>query len=119
MPTPRSDEEVTGRDILDGWRRITSSMSEQQRLNWTEAALIKYFAPPYNKEYKKTFPSPAHKTYSDCYDLDLNTVGFVLDTSEVLGVKLYSEAPRSWRHIGQFVLHSIEERRSMFDFSSD
>ena len=54
---------------------LMTGISEQQQINFTEAALIRYFSPSYNKEYKDTFPSPAHKTYSECYDLDIKLSG--------------------------------------------
>lgn len=82
--------------------------------------MIKYFKPSYNLDYKRTFPSPAHKTYSECYDLDLNLVAFEMETSEAIGTRLYSdEAPRSWIHMAEFPLHDAAERRHMFDFSSE
>jgi hypothetical protein len=93
--------------------------SWQQQINFTEAALIKYFQPPYNKKLRDTFPSPAHSTYSECYTLDLNTVAVELQTGET-HLHFYSEsAPASWFHIAQFPLHSIEQRKSMFDFTVD
>lgn len=105
-------------EIRETFQRLRSPVSEQQRLNFTEAALIRYFAPPYNKEYKRTFPSPAHKTYAECYDLDLNAVAFEMETSEVLRTRLYSETvDRAWWHTAEFPLHDPAVRRSMFDFS--
>ena len=115
-PVPEGPDD----DVVGDFHRLTSPISEQQRVNFTEAALIKYFAPPYNKEYKDTFPSPAHKTYSECYELDLNAVGFELETSEVLRTRLYSKTvTRAWIHAAAFELHSSADRRSMFDFASD
>jgi hypothetical protein len=114
-PVPGDEDE-----LVNSYRRLTSPISEQQRVNFTEAALIKHFEPPYNKDYKNTFPSPAHKTYSECYDLDLNLVGFELETGEVLRTRLYSASvPRSWTHVRAFPLHDPAERRHMFDFAPD
>jgi hypothetical protein len=107
-------------NVAEDFHRLTSPISEQQRLNFTEAALIKYFAPPYNKDYKESFPSAAHTTYSECYDLDLNAVAFEFETSEVFRTRLYSKAVhRSWVHVASFELHSPADRRSMFDFAPD
>ncbi|HTM65535.1 MAG TPA: hypothetical protein VL093_04395 [Flavipsychrobacter sp.] len=92
-------------------------ISEQQKINFTEAALIKYFQPPYNKTYKDSFPNPAHSTYSECYDLDINSVAIELDTHSAIGVSLFSQTvkPIFPAHMHDFLLHSAEERRSMFD----
>jgi hypothetical protein len=61
---------------------VHSEISEQQAINFGEAALIRFFAPRYNKRFKDTFPNPAHKTYAECYDLDLNMVSVELDTED-------------------------------------
>lgn len=92
-------------------------INEQQKINFTEAALIKYFQPHYNKIYKDSFPNPAHKTYSECYELDINSVGFELNTYEAINCFMYSQAakPAPW-HMEQFLLNSQEERKNMFDF---
>lgn len=92
-------------------------INEQQKINFTEAALIKYFQPPYNKIYKDSFPNPAHKTYSECYDLDINSICIELQTSDIVNCMFFSESiNRSPIHMKDFQLHSTEERRSMFNF---
>ena len=91
-------------------------INEQQKINFTEAALIKYFQPPYNVIYKDTFPNPAHKTYSECYELDINSIGIEMHTSEMINCSMYSESvKKSHYHYHNFLLHSPDERRSMFE----
>jgi hypothetical protein len=87
----------------------------EQQINFTEAALIRYFEPEYNSIYKNSFPNPAHKTYSDCYDIDLNMISVTIQTNDI-GCQLYTNkvAPK-WTHIAAFPLHSAEERKAMFD----
>lgn len=93
-----------------------TDISEQQKINFTEASLIKYFQPPYNTIYKNSFPNPAHSTYSECYDIDLNAVNVEVQT-EYLGIRLWSEIVKpKWVHLCSFPLHSSEDRKSMFDF---
>ena len=110
---PQTTEAEDDEHIGDALR---TGVTEQQRINYTEAAMIRYFQPQYNKIFKDTFPSPAHKTYAECYDLDLNAVMVELD-SEPLGSRLFSaqRAP-SWTHFIAYELHSRDERMSMFDF---
>jgi hypothetical protein len=95
---------------------VSEPVSEQQRINFTEAALIRYFEPEYNVMFKGTFPNPAHTTYSECYDIDLNAVSIEMDT-EGLRHRLWSQKiPRTWLHLHNFPLHSAADRKSMFDF---
>uniref|UniRef100_UPI00404A45EB hypothetical protein n=1 Tax=Fulvivirga sp. TaxID=1931237 RepID=UPI00404A45EB len=93
-------------------------INEQQKINFTEAALIKYFQPPYNVIYKDSFPNPAHSTYSECYDLDINSVCIELNTSESVNIQFYSETVEKdpW-HMKDFLLKSKEERKSMFEIT--
>ena len=95
---------------------IHTGITEQQQINFTEAALIRYFEPEYNKTFKNSFPNPAHKTYSECYSLDINAVCVELQTEEIR-VQLWSpKVPPEWIHIARFPLHSREDRQSIFDF---
>jgi hypothetical protein len=96
-------------------RALRTEVSEQQRINFTEAALIRFFEPRYNKMFRTNFPDPTHKTYRECYDLDLNMVCAELETED-LHLRLYSAAqPRAWRHFATFPLHDPAERRYMLD----
>jgi hypothetical protein len=96
----------------------TGGLTEQQFINFTEAALIRYFKPRYNKDYVNIFPNPAHTTYTECYDLDINSVAIELGTMDSVNIMLYSESvKREIIHFGQFLLHDKKERMSMFDFS--
>lgn len=96
----------------------TGGLTEQQFINFTEAALIRYFKPKYNKDYVNTFPNPSHTTYTECYDLDINSVAIELSTMDKVNIMVYSEhVKKEMIHIGQFLLQNKEERKSMFDFS--
>lgn len=94
---------------------MDADLNEQFWINFAEAALIRYFQPDYNTMFKGTFPSPAHGSYRECYDIDINTLAVGIDTSE-LHAKLWSpSAPASYWHTPHFELHSREERMSMLD----
>ena len=43
-------------------------MPENQIINLTEAALINYFKPEYNKDFKSNFPSNKHTSYHELFD---------------------------------------------------
>lgn len=102
-------KKVTKTVLYDG-------LNEQQVINFTEAALIRYFQPPYNIEYKNTFPNPAHSTYSECYDLDINSICIEVNT-ENINCRLFSATiPVHWWHMHDFFLHSKDDRKSMFEY---
>jgi hypothetical protein len=92
------------------------SITDQQQINFVEAALIRHFQPNFNVMFKNTFPSPAHATYAECYEIDLNHLIVEMNTEE-LGVKIFSKScPATWHHTLNYNLHSLEERRSMFSY---
>ncbi|MEI7219745.1 MULTISPECIES: hypothetical protein [Pectobacterium] len=96
---------------------LSNEITARQRINFTEAALIRYFSPEYNKTYKDTFPSPAHTTYSECYDLDLNSVSVELQTDKFY-TRVWSKVIEpDYIHFCTFPLHSKEERMYMFDIA--
>lgn len=97
-------------------KMVNTEISENQRICFAEAALIRYFQPKYNNTFKYKFPNPAHKAYSECYDLDLNAVAVEL---QLLGIRarVYSGTVKpSFFHLARFPLHDAAERRTMFDF---
>ena len=94
-----------------------TDVTEGQRIAYTEAAMIRYFQPQYNIQYKDNFPDLKHTSYHECYDLDLNSVYVELDSHEI-GCRLWSPAvPPAWEHMISYALHSPEERQHMFDLS--
>lgn len=93
---------------------VNSSISLDQQITITEAALIKYYQPYYNKEYKTSFPSSSHFSYDECYKLDINCVAFELNTAP-LKTRLFSESVKpSVIHTKHFPLHTENERKDMF-----
>lgn len=110
--------EVTGNaDLAHMFNVLATPITERQRVCFAEAALIRHFKPKYNDKFKFNFPNPAHGTYSECYDLDLNSVAVELHF-ERLRLRLYSSAkPPRYNIFVEFPLHSAELRQSMFDFA--
>lgn len=100
------------------WKINNEGLNEAQKINFTEAALIKYFQPTYNKEYKDSFPTKTHTSYSECYELDINSVCFEMETSDSIFCKFYSSSVnRNSLHIASYLLHSPEERKIFFDIA--
>jgi hypothetical protein len=95
-------------------------ITEKQSINFTEAALIRYFQPEYNEKFKNNFPDYSHSSYSECYDLDISSVIIVLSNDlDKVKFKLHSsKILPDYDHIIQFNLHSKNERKSMFELSN-
>jgi hypothetical protein len=85
-------------------------LTPYQQICLTEAALIRYFQPQYNKDFKNNFPSKKHKTLKACYDLDFSALIVEINTEE-LGFSLFSDiAPPKDHHISQIDLVGHENR---------
>jgi hypothetical protein len=106
-------------DLAHMQKVLHTDVTEGQRINYTEAARIRYFQPPYNIEFKDSFPDQKHTSYAEGYALDLNAVYVELDTSQMgCRCRLWSPAaPPEWVHLISYQLHSPEERQHMFDLS--
>jgi hypothetical protein len=97
---------------------LGENISFDQKITITEAILIRYFLPTYNKEYKTTFPNNYHSSYKFCYNLDLNSACFELGTKN-LYTRLYSDSvePNIF-HVGMYPLHSEDERKNVFNIDT-
>lgn len=88
--------------------------NEAERISLYEAALIRYFSPEFNKEFKNSFPSTNLKILTDCYEKDFSAVIAEISIDE-LGFQLCSEkVPPKHSHIAKFDLHKEEERKMFF-----
>lgn len=108
--TSRSSERIkNGLDKLFG-------TNEAERTTLYEASLIRYFQPPFNKEFKNSFPSTNMKLLAECYDKDFSAVVAEINIDE-LPFKLFSAAaPRTGTgvHLAKHDLHNDEARRVFF-----
>jgi hypothetical protein len=105
-----------GEDTAHIDRVFQTSISESHRINYCEAALIRYFQPEYNDRFKDSFPTPAHGSYAECYKLNLHSVAVEVD-SRNLGLRFWSKsvAP-DWVHMPFFSLRSEQERKGFWGF---
>lgn len=96
---------------------LQGKFTDKQKINFTEAALIKSFKPPYNEKYKNSFPNPNHSSYSECYELDITGIVVELDLSEIKRW-VYSESkPRQNTNYWQMDEHEFannEDRYNLF-----
>ena len=96
-----------------------NELSEKEMINFTEAALIKYFQPEYNVTYKESFPNPAHISYKECYDLDVNSISFDLETDTIKTKLFTKEIKPSFNNIVSYKLENKEKRKSLFQIGEE
>ncbi|QXE86898.1 hypothetical protein KP003_00370 [Geomonas nitrogeniifigens] len=104
----------------DGSARIKSGLdklfntTEPERIALYEAALIRYFYPEFNIEFKNSFPSTNLKILQDCYEKDFSAIVAEICIDE-LPFMLCSETIKpAIYHIAKHDLHKDEERRMFF-----
>jgi hypothetical protein len=90
--------------------------NEAERTTLYEAALIRYFQPPFNKEFKNSFPSTNMKVLAECYNKDFSALVAEICIDE-LPFKLFSAAAQrtgTGYHHAKHNLHTDESRRVFF-----
>jgi hypothetical protein len=88
--------------------------TEAERISLYEAALIRYFYPEFNKEFKDSFPSTNLKILQDCYKKDFSAVIAEICIDD-LPFRIFSEEIKpAYNHIAKHDLHKDEGRRMFF-----
>lgn len=100
---------------------MNAKFSRKNRISLSEAGLIRYFEPEYNKIYKNTFPSEKHKVLKELLDVDFSGLVVEINT-ESIKAKLYSGKQSAsqdiisklspYAHIASIPLYSEEERET-------
>lgn len=104
----------------DSKQRIKSGLdklfntNEQEQVALYEAALIRYFRPEFNVEFKNSFPSTNLKILQDCYEKDFSAVIAEICIDE-LPFRLFSqEVEPALYHMAKHDLHKDENRKMFF-----
>ncbi|NEX73530.1 hypothetical protein G4911_01895 [Aeromonas rivipollensis] len=88
--------------------------SEAEQVSIFEAAMIKYFSPEYNKEFKNSFPSTNLKILQDCYKKDISAV-FAQICIDEIPYKIFSQSVEAKQyHISKHDLQNDSERKVFF-----
>lgn len=90
--------------------------SKKHKICFTEAALINYFKPNYNFDFKRHFPKKTHVSYAECYDFDINSVIITIDTSQSTRKLRSAERSQSFVHSAEFYFQDSADRRRLFEF---
>ncbi|MBB4249447.1 hypothetical protein [Rhizobium sp. BK008] len=114
MFNPHADDSSQGNKRIGQGLDKLFGTTEKERVALYEAALIRYFFPTFNAEFKDSFPSTNLKILQDCYEKDFSAV-----SAEILfddfPFTLYSEvAPAKHHHLAYFDLHDDKARKVFF-----
>ena len=93
---------------------LSFNITEAERTAIYEAALIRYFQPTFNKEFKRSFPSTNMKLLAQCYEKDFSAVVAEICLDD-LPFTIFSEAVEHRNyHIAMHDLHSAADRKLFF-----
>jgi len=112
--TPNAQVQVTeGSRIKSGLDKLYGT-TESERISLFEAAMIRYFSPEYNKEFKNSFPSTNLRILQDCYEKDISAVFAEICIDEI-PFMLFSDAvdPKQY-HFSKHDLHQDSDRKVFF-----
>ncbi len=121
-PSPKLITSINpfAKNTMEGEKRIEQGLSklfnttEAERISLYEAALIRYFYPDFNKEFKDSFPSTNLKILRDCYEKDFSAVVAEI-CIDGLPFRLWSSAVEpKVNHIAKHDLHKSEDRKIFF-----
>ncbi len=111
----KEDEKIEKKKLEHMFDNNGIFISDRQKINFTEAALIKYFQPKYNIEFKNSFPSAKHTSYSECYALDIKALTIELDTSENTRKFFTKKTGKTHHHMKMFEFNSDSDRISLME----
>lgn len=94
---------------------METKISPQQLINFTEAALIKYFEPEYNNISDHDFGNKAAETYSDCTSLQVTSVTVEINTEEISSSLWSPKVEPFCMHFAEFKLISSKDRNEFFE----
>lgn len=103
----------TGDRIASGLEKLFGT-DEKERITIYEAALIRYFQPKFNIEFKNSFPSTRMKVLSDCYEKDFSSVIAEICIEEMPYHLTTDKIPGKQTHTAIFDLHKDEDRHVFF-----
>jgi len=111
---PRAEEQDRdGSRIQAGLDKLFGT-SERERVALYEAAMIRYFQPEFNIEFKDSFPSTRLKILQDCYEKDFSAVIAEFCFDDIPYFLRSEKVAASQHHIVNHSLHSEKERCAFF-----
>ncbi|MBU1391306.1 MAG: hypothetical protein KJ856_21055 [Gammaproteobacteria bacterium] len=106
-------KDKTGSRIKAGLDKLFNT-SEQERISLYEAALIRYFRPQFNLEFKDSFPSTRLKILHDCYEKDFSMISAEINFDEIPFQLWSGTVPAKHSHMAIHDLHDDKSRKAFF-----
>lgn len=107
------DDATAQQRIKNGFDKLCDT-TEAEKVTLYEAALIRYFQPQYNIQFKDSFPSTNLKVLNDCYKKDIRSLVAEIHFDS-FPYQLYSDhVSMNSGHMAHFDLHSDQDRKSFF-----
>lgn len=107
-----TDEEET--ELLK--TAIERKLSAQQCINFTEAALIRYFKPEYNNSLNHDFGNGSIENYSDCASTEVTSVTVEINTEEISSSLWSPGVDPFCMHYAEYTFNSPDEMKELFKF---
>lgn len=114
MFNPWAKDSSQGSDRISKGLDKLFNTNEAERTTLYEASLIRYFQPPFNKEFKNSFPSTNMKVLADCYDKDISMVAAEICIDELPFWLFSGTVGPKPNHIAKHDLHTDAARRVFF-----
>jgi hypothetical protein len=93
---------------------LSLNITDAERTAIYEAALIRYFQPVFNKEFKDSFPSTNMKLLAGCYDKDFSAVVAEICLDDLPFIIFSEVVEHKKYHIAMHDLHSTADRKLFF-----
>jgi hypothetical protein len=111
---PRAKNQQTGSSRIESGLSKLFNTTEEEQISLYEAALIRYFCPEFNTEFKGSFPSTNLKILQDCYKKDFCAVIAEICIDD-LPFRLWSaNVEPKFNHVAKHDLHKNDDRRMFF-----
>jgi len=111
---PRAENKEEGAERINNGLDKLFNTTEAERVSLYEAALIRYFSPEFNKEFKDSFPSTNLKILQDCYAKDFAAVNAELNLEDMPFLFCSEAVDPSVFHFAFHNLHSDDDRKAFF-----
>ena len=111
---PHAEEDSDSRERISQGVDKLFDTDERERITLFEAAFIRYFRPPYNIEFKDSFPSTRMKVLADCYAKDFAGVTAEICIDALIYQLCSNDIDPKDYHIVSHDLNKDENRRFFF-----
>jgi len=110
-------EDFSVDNLLKLREKARERMRASQEVTLYEAALISFFQPCLNKEYREKFPSLGYSSYEDIYSLDFDYSTAEINSKSIM-TRVFSEHKneRKYIHMNQFALDTEGQKKEFFEF---